>query len=330
MVLLLSRQDDGSTREVSEWLTYLGKDFLRINADDGNNQFVSCDLKRRHLTFLINNKRYTLNAKDINSVWYRRTGFSMFGQHWKNKGLRSLFFDQGQTAENHLDEESQQLLGTIYFLLQNRKNTERDIGNPFFNTVNKLVVLQQAADEGLDIPNTYIVTTKRELENLLKKEKKLITKAIGDGVYRFVDGYGYYSYTEKVTARFVNALPDAFFPSLIQKEVEKEYELRIFFLKKKFYSMAIFSNEFNATRTDSRKNAGISSLPRRVPYKLPTEVERKLLSLMKQLKLNTGSIDMIVTPQKKYYFLEVNPVGQFGMVSKPCNYYLEREIAQIL
>jgi hypothetical protein len=29
-------------------------------------------------------------------------------------------------------------------------------------------------------------------------------------------------------------------------------------------------------------------------------------------------------------FLEVNPVGQFGMVSRPCNYQLERKVAELL
>ncbi len=36
---------------------------------------------------------------------------------------------------------------------------------------------------------------------------------------------------------------------------------------------------------------------------------------------------MILTPEGKYVFLEINPEGQFGMVSHPCNYYLERELA---
>jgi D-alanine-D-alanine ligase-like ATP-grasp enzyme len=48
---------------------------------------------------------------------------------------------------------------------------------------------------------------------------------------------------------------------------------------------------------------------------------------MQKLKLNTGSIDMIYTNDSKFIFLEVNPVGQFGMVSKPCNYNLEKKIA---
>jgi D-alanine-D-alanine ligase-like ATP-grasp enzyme len=51
---------------------------------------------------------------------------------------------------------------------------------------------------------------------------------------------------------------------------------------------------------------------------------------MNKLDLNCGSIDMIVTPKNEYVFLEVNPVGQFGMVSYPCNYNLEKKIAEYL
>ena len=49
--------------------------------------------------------------------------------------------------------------------------------------------------------------------------------------------------------------------------------------------------------------------------------------LMKQLQLESGSIDMVVTPNNEYVFLEVNPVGQFDYVSKLCNYFIEKEIA---
>jgi hypothetical protein len=37
-----------------------------------------------------------------------------------------------------------------------------------------------------------------------------------------------------------------------------------------------------------------------------------------------------VFPNGDIYFLEVNPAGQFGMVSTPCNYYLEEKIAEVL
>ena len=49
---------------------------------------------------------------------------------------------------------------------------------------------------------------------------------------------------------------------------------------------------------------------------------------MDQLNLDSGSIDIIYSTNKEYVFLEVNPIGQFGMVSSPCNYYIEKRIAQ--
>ena len=49
---------------------------------------------------------------------------------------------------------------------------------------------------------------------------------------------------------------------------------------------------------------------------------------MSCLGLDSGSIDMVVTKEGDFVFLEVNPVGQFNQVSKPCNYFLEKEISK--
>jgi len=93
--------------------------------------------------------------------------------------------------------------------------------------------------------------------------------------------------------------------------------------------MAIFSQKNNQTSIDFRKYD--SQIPNRtIPYKLPVWVEKQLTSLFHKLGLNTGSVDLILTPNEEYVFLEINPVGQFGMVSYPCNYYLEKEVAKLL
>ncbi len=40
------------------------------------------------------------------------------------------------------------------------------------------------------------------------------------------------------------------------------------------------------------------------------------MRLMKALKINFGAIDMILTPEGEYVFLEVNPNGQWGWIEK--------------
>ena len=67
-----------------------------------------------------------------------------------------------------------------------------------------------------------------------------------------------------------------------------------------------------------------------ISYKLPGELEAKLDSLMKNLNLNSGSIDIIKTVKDEYIFLEVNPVGQFVGYGVPTNYYLEKKVAEWL
>jgi len=52
--------------------------------------------------------------------------------------------------------------------------------------------------------------------------------------------------------------------------------------------------------------------------------------LFKELSLNNCSVDVIVNEQNCFYFLEINPIGQFGMVSQPCNYYCEKQLVENL
>jgi len=127
----------------------------------------------------------------------------------------------------------------------------------------------------------------------------------------------------------IESLPDEFFPSLFQKNISKKYELRVFYLNKKFYSMAIFSQNDSQTKTDFR-NYNFEKPNRNVPYSLPRVVKVKINKLMKVLELETGSLDLLVDENDDYYFLEINPVGQYGMVSYPCNYYLDKIIAEEL
>lgn len=47
------------------------------------------------------------------------------------------------------------------------------------------------------------------------------------------------------------------------------------------------------------------------PHKLPLAVEDKLRGLMHRLGLQYGAIDLRLTPDGEYIFLEINPAGQF-------------------
>jgi len=185
-------------------------------------------------------------------------------------------------------------------------------------------VLQEAAIVGLTIPQTMITNSKKSL-NKYFIEKKIIAKSIHSIQFQ-TKNLSLIGYTKLLENSMI---PDKFSISLVQEEVIKKYELRIFFLNDKFFASAIFSQSNDKTKLDFR-NYDQQKPNRIVPYILPKLIEKKLTLLMRKLRLKTGSIDMIVNSSGDYIFLEVNPVGQFGMISKPCNFFLEREIAQSL
>ncbi|WP_164490132.1 hypothetical protein [Runella sp. SP2] len=124
-------------------------------------------------------------------------------------------------------------------------------------------------------------------------------------------------------------LDEEFFPTLFQEEIPKAYELRVIFVHEKMWAGAIMSQSDPKTSLDWR-NYNHEKPNRIVPYKLPSEVEEKIRKFAQLADLNAGAIDMIVSKDKRYVFLECNPNRQISMVSEKCNYPIEKYIADFL
>jgi ATP-GRASP peptide maturase of grasp-with-spasm system len=282
------------------------------------------DGRFKDFKFTVQGKEYRF--EDVKAFWHRKGG--NIGYYEDEKGITRIFRKRKliDRARQHLLSEYRTLFNFINDYLY---KTKVRLNTRFTSTPNKLKVLHMAAEEGLSIPETMVSVYKKDIRSFLHKYKDIITKAILDGAY-FGNSRRYFmNYTEGVDERTLSEMPDRFYPSLVQRKLDKRYELRIFYLLGEFYPMAIFSQGDSQTETDFRKYNN-DKPNRNVPFKLPKAIEEKLDRLMKRMELESGSIDMIVTKDKDYVFLEVNPVGQFGMVSEPCNYYLERRIAKYL
>ncbi|WP_313240665.1 grasp-with-spasm system ATP-grasp peptide maturase [Sphingobacterium multivorum] len=303
MVLIFSEQADYCTYQVIRWLKSFQVDYFRLNKED-DVSVKKIDLLNNTMLFEVNSKE--LDLSKINAVWYRRGffNFDISGFEIDNESIRAL---------------KEEAVCLNLFLMEYLIENKFCINNQFSSFNNKISTLLKAKNVGLNVPETYLTSFSTELP-----ESDLITKSIGAQlmINNLEAGEVKMFYTEKVDIKE----QQFFFPSLFQTEIIKKFELRIFYLLGSFYSMAILSQNNLQTSVDFRKY-DLKNPNRTIPYKLPISIERKLGSLMQSLKLNSGSIDMIFDVNGEYIFLEVNPVGQFGMVSLPCNYYLEKNIA---
>lgn len=321
MVLIISNESDNTTNEVIRWLKILNKKYIRINEDDN---IRICDIKISasgyNVVFCIDNKT-PVSTENISSCWYRRGLLK-----YDDSMLKSVQLEYGK-MEGHVKHtimnDMKTLLSFLVYVIE-KKNHVNSLNNCINN---KLIHLLIAQSLNIPIPESEVITSKESLKNLPKAEH--ITKSISDGMH-FMRGKKYYAlYTHALDKNVSENAGEEFLPTLIQKKIEKKWELRIFYLRGKLYAMAIFSQNDSKTAVDFRRYN--TTRPNYfVPYALPGTLKRQLRQFMNKSGLDSGSIDMIYGLDGKYYFLEVNPVGQFGMVSSPCNYYLEKKVASLL
>lgn len=316
MVVIFSHDSDFSTCEVIDWLTFYKVRFIKINSSE------TASLKKLNFEgdLILQFGKIEINLQDVTAFWFRKGELNL---HYSRAVDSSLLF--AQRINNFFISEKNYLTDFIYQAFQQR----RCLGNFINADPNKLEVLQAAMECGLDIPPTLVTPRKAELQSFKDQYNEIIVKSIGTMAGFNEEQYSMYAYTEIITQEFIDTQPEVFQPSLFQQKIDKKYELRIFYLHGVFYAMAIFSQLDPQTSVDFRKY-NREKPNRTVPYTLAEEHKEKLQSLMQRFKFNTGSIDVVVDIRGKHYFLEVNPVGQFGMVSYPCNYDLENKIAKFL
>jgi ATP-GRASP peptide maturase of grasp-with-spasm system len=325
MVLILSQNTDTSTNFVIDWLLYYNAAFERINDNDipqkketgikiSNECGIDVTFQKDADNIITNN--------NISSIWYRRSNtFTVPSLQNENieEDLKNKLYD-------NMFVELRYARNAFYSALKEKKWLNHPSNS---NEVDKFEMLIKAQKAGLSIPSSLITNNKRELEQFKEEYGNIITKAIYNIDFFPYKDKKYLAYTTIVTNKQIEDLPSKFFPCIVQECLEKEFELRIFYLAEKLYSMAIFSQKDSQTEIDFRvynnKNPN-----RTVPFKLPKNIEQKILFFMNSINMNCGSIDMIKTTKGEWVFLEINPVGQFGMTSGPNNYFLEEKIAQYL
>lgn len=101
-------------------------------------------------------------------------------------------------------------------------------------------------------------------------------------------------------------------PVIFQEYIPAHTDLRITVVGEKLFPAAIYSQETDY-KVDFRMNMGAARFK---AVELPDEVEGLLREFMSRLGLVYGAIDMRLTPDGEYVFLEINPSGQWLFIEK--------------
>jgi MvdD family ATP-grasp ribosomal peptide maturase len=182
---------------------------------------------------------------------------------------------------------------------------------------NKQLQLQIARRIGLDTPKTLTTNDPAAVRAFYDECRgKIVTKMLASfAIYE--EGREKVVFTTPVPEKDLADMEGLkFCPMTFQEHLEKAVELRITIVGDRVFTAAIDSSAFERSKTDWRRE-GVALLGAWKKHALAKDVEAGLLKLMDELGLNYGAIDVIVTPEGRHVFLEINPVGEF--------FWLERE-----
>lgn len=302
LILLVSNKFDPHVDFIIPKLTERHTPFVRFNTEDfplKSRLTILFDNQGQHQENLSVPNNPEITGENITSVWYRRPApfelppeFSvavrMFAEEESIETIRGLWEVLNCLWVNHPE-------------CNRRANV-------------KLNQLKIASKLGLEIPKTIVTNDPNEAKRFINSGSgQIIVKPLSRGL---VDGRDRSTiiYTNIVESKQINQISRVqYTPTFFQEYIPKDVELRITVVGDQIFPAEIHSQQKEETRHDWRHNA--LALEHK-EHHLPDEIKLKCLELTKAFGLHFGAIDMILTPDGRYVFLEINPNGQWAWIEE--------------
>jgi putative peptide maturation system protein len=196
----------------------------------------------------------------------------------------------------------------------------------------KALQLQVAADLGFEIPPTLMTNNAEDFLGFYRRYNgAVVSKTVHNRLLPVdrPEGYDAYVLTDLVANRdLVDVNAVRYCPVTVQPYIEKRLELRVTVVGDRVFPVEIDSQWTNHTRHDWRR--GDHHHARYAVHKLPPDVERRCVELVARLGLRFGAIDLILTPDERYIFLENNPNGAWRWMERTTGLKISTAICDLL
>ena len=197
---------------------------------------------------------------------------------------------------------------------------------------NKFYQARLAKEAGLVVPDTIVTHDPDVVIEFCRAHGDVIAmKLLSGQLFQNEPDQEYRGiYTQQVTTDMLLKGREeiALCPVMAQAYIPKEFELRITVVGESVFSCAIDSQASERTKVDWRKYDFKNV--RHKPYDLPQAISTGVLNFMRSANLQFAAIDMIVTPNGDYVFLEANPQGQWGWIESLAGLPISNAIARLL
>ena len=318
-VLIITHSDDNeSVSMVTEAIERKGGEVIRFDTDRYPTEVRLSAYygKAGDERLVLTNDEGEFNLREVTAIWHRRLNYGAQLPKTLDRQLRNASLGETRAA-------AQGMLASL-------KAFRMDALPHIRHAENKQLQLQVARELGLEIPRTLTTNDPSAVKVFAEScESGMVTKMLSSfAVYE--EGRELVVFTNPVKPEDLADLSGlSLCPMTFQEMIPKALELRSTVVGKRVMSASIKS-QTSARATHDWRRDGLQMVQDWQPYELPREVEERILRLMDYFALNYGAIDIIVTPDGRHVFLEVNPVGEFFWLERCPGLPISETIASLL
>lgn len=304
MILIISHKQDFTADYVVNKLNKQNIDYYRFNTED---------LFQEKILFRYNGHKFDTiigGNHNIKSVWFRRIKLPDFS-------------DIDVTEGEFIRNEVHSFFTNLWSILGcNWVSIPKNV----YEAENKLLQLKTARKLGFNIPNTLVTTDADEIKSFYhQNSKNIIIKSLSDN-YVIQNGREKVIFTNKLKQNYIDKIYDYLnLPSIFQEYIEKKIEIRVTVVADKVFSAYVESQDNRKTKIDWRREK-----LKFKSFKLPREISDKCVNLISEFNLSFGAIDLILTPENEFYFLELNPNGQWAWIEFDTDQSISDSLIEIL
>ena len=318
-ILIITHSDDNdSVTRVAEIIARKGGHTIRFDTDR-----YPTDVRLTAYYGTSGDERLTLaneegefDLREVTAIWHRRLNFGANLPAELDRQLRHASLGEASAA--------------AHGMLASLKTFRMDHVRHIRHAENKQLQLQVAHELGLDTPRTLTTNDPTAVRAFAKScEDGMVTKMLSSFAI-YDEGKELVVFTNPVKLEDLADLSGlSLCPATFQELLRKSLEIRVTVVGQRVMSAAVDS-QVSARAVHDWRRDGVRMLQDWRSYQLPPAVEEKILSLMDYFSLNYGAIDIVLTPDERHVFLELNPCGEFFWLERTPGLPISDAIADLL
>jgi len=312
-VLLISNKEDITTDCVVNSLHKRSVPFYRLNTEEiGTFVFLNLDISKGRYTLYDAHLNKEFDLKGFKSVYYRRPEIPKFDSTQLND-IEQKFLSREcwKTIEGLC-----KLLSTAFWISPLSAIREAE---------NKIWQLKVAKEIGFCIPDSTITNTPSRYNIFMDRNNHdCVVKALSSA--KLGKESDEVAFTHKLEQSY-DEHTIKLCPSYLQQNIHRDYDVRVIVIGTEVYAFSIRLADGNTDFIDWRAEEAPLKYEHVV---IPEDVSRMCQCLVKKMNLSFGAIDLIKGIDGNYYFLEINPNGQWAWLEAETGVRLSDKIVDLL